>query len=510
MDVFSQINDWFQKMSPEARRRIMTWGVLGAGLLGLGFWWAFQPRWAALYSGLDPKDAGAVVEKLKEAKVPYRLTRGGAEIQVPDEKVYEQRLALAAAGLPQGQGQGYELLDKGNTFGLSEEAARLNSLRALQGELERTIMTLSGVEGARVHLVVPERRLFSRERPSASASVVLKVRPGRGLSDEEASGIVHLVSHAVEGLAPENVALLDTQGRQLADMAGGGGTGLGGRVAASARLERYLREKAQTLMDEALGVGVAMVRINADLDLSSATITRETFTAPDGKGLIRQQDSQSSNSGSTPVGGAPGKPSTLSVSSESPINQTSAGSANNSSSTNSSTRYELNRTIENVTQGGGALRKLSVTLMLKRNVPAADLAPLKEAVANAVGLDPKRGDSLAVVSVPASLVAEVPKEDPTMATRSRNAELLSMAKAAAPWAAALVITMAAYAAFGKVSKAISQSASSGDAHSQNHSGYPANTFGVGGHGQGLTQQEILELARKNPASAAQVLRRWMN
>ena len=220
-DYLRQLLDQFktawQRFSPLQKAIVAVVPVLlVAGLVALLFVTA-QPRYRTLYANLSAKDAGMLVEKLKEGQVPYRIAGDGKALEVPEEKLYETRLSLASQSLPIGGGVGFEVFDKSN-FGVTDFTQQINYQRALEGELSRTISHLSEVQQARVHLVMPKPELYSAKEKPASASVVLDLRENSQLKAEQVRGIVFLVSASVEGLDPKNVTLLDQRGRVLSDL----------------------------------------------------------------------------------------------------------------------------------------------------------------------------------------------------------------------------------------------------------------------------------------------------
>jgi flagellar M-ring protein FliF len=182
-----------------------------------------------LYANLASTDASSVIDWLKNQKIPYRLEDGGRAIHIPADKVYEARLNLAGSGLPQGGGVGFEIFDK-QSFGMTDFTQKINYQRALQGELSRTISTLAPVEGARVMLALPAKRLFKDQQKEATASVILKLAPGRQLNDSQVQGIIHLVAGSIEGLAAENINVIDANGNVLSKKTVG-------KAAASCHLE---------------------------------------------------------------------------------------------------------------------------------------------------------------------------------------------------------------------------------------------------------------------------------
>lgn len=209
-------------------KRWIVGGVLGLSILMFTLLIVFANRteYRPLFARLSGEDAGEIVRKLKEQKVPYRIEADGSAILVPADKVYELRLSLASEGLPQGGGVGFEIFDRKN-FGMTEFVQKLNYQRALQGELSRTISQLTGVEQARVHLAIPAKSLFKDEEKAPSASVVLKMKTAAPPRDSEVQGIVHLVASSVEGMDPDNVSVLDSRGKVLSRT---GGSDLNGKM----------------------------------------------------------------------------------------------------------------------------------------------------------------------------------------------------------------------------------------------------------------------------------------
>ncbi len=250
-------------------RRWMVVVVAVASILGFGALIALSNRvdYRPLFSNLNSEDAGEIVKKLKDQKVPYRIASDGKAILVPADKVYDLRLSLASDGLPQGGGVGFEIFDRKN-FGMTEFVQKLNYQRALQGELARTIMQIAGVEQARVHLAIPEKSLFKDNEKVPTASVVLKMKPGTILRDSEVQGIVHLVASSIEGMDPDQVTLLDSRGKILSRNSPSDATGrmTSTMMETQRSYERNLEDRLQSLLDRAVGEGKSVARVNATLD----------------------------------------------------------------------------------------------------------------------------------------------------------------------------------------------------------------------------------------------------
>lgn len=377
---------------PPARRR---WAALaGAGVaVALAVWsWATRPQFVPLYGRLDVEEAARVVEALQRAGVPYRLSGAGTTVEVPRDRVYAARLQLAAQGLPRSGGVGFELFDR-NNFGATELVQRVNLQRALAGELVRSIETLDAVESARVHLAIPEDRLFRDESTSPSASVVVALRPGASLSSGQVRAIRHLVASSVEGLSPERVTVVDTRGRLLSagqeDPSGVNTAQLGERE----QVEAALQQRVQTMLDQVLGPGRAIARVSAEVDFSRRQVEQESFL-PDRRAPTSEVTVEESYTGRGGV--PPGGPATVSVPSY--AQAPPAGSGSEYRRRESRTTYQVTRRVERAVSVGG-IRRLSVAVLVDRRVPQAAVQALESAVAASLGLDRRRGDVLVVQAV---------------------------------------------------------------------------------------------------------------
>lgn len=232
-----------------------------------------------LFANLSSEDAGEIVKKLKEQKVPYQITNDGKAILVPSDKVYDLRLAMASDGLPQGGGVGFEIFDRKN-FGVTEFVQKLNYQRALQGELSRTIAQLSGVEQARVHLVIPEKTIFKDNEKPATASVVLKMKANRMLSESEVQGISHLVASAIEGMDPDQVTVMDSRGKILSksNSSDPGNKMTSAMLETQRNYEKNLEDRLQSLLDKAVGTGKSVARVTAAFDFKQVKSMRKNTT----------------------------------------------------------------------------------------------------------------------------------------------------------------------------------------------------------------------------------------
>ena len=232
-----------------------------AGLIALALW-TQQPDMQVLFTNVNSEDAAAIIDKLKEAKTPYETTGGGATILVPSAQVHELRLQLATQGIPRGGGVGYEIFDR-TSIGMSDFVQKLNYRRALQGELARTIAQMPEVERARVHLAIPERRLFANEQDRARASVVVSLRNSLTLSKSQVQGVVHLVASSVEGLQARDVTVVDGHGLLLSSTAADETVGLSStQLEYQHTVEKDIETRVQSMLERIVGVNKAVVRVS--------------------------------------------------------------------------------------------------------------------------------------------------------------------------------------------------------------------------------------------------------
>lgn len=405
---------------PATKKILAIAGVAAAiAIIIVVMLWANQPVYHLLYSNLSPEDAGAIAEKLKELKVPYEINDGGA-IMVPEDKVHELRLILAGQGLPTGGGVGFEIFDR-TIIGMTDFVQKLNYRRALQGELARTISQLAEVEHARVHLAVPEKALFSEKKEQASASVVLKLRNRRTLSQNQVQGIVHLVASSVEGLNPQNITIVDTLGNVLSRPSEDPyGTHLTNyQVDYQRNLEKSLEERVQSMLERAVGPGKAVVRISSTVDFKQVETTEEKYD-PDNVAVRSEQRAQENSTGSsTTASGVPGVLSNLPGGrGENPqATGGKGGTSSQSNRTQETINYEVNKTINHILEPVGTLRRLSTAVLIDGNYEMVKGADGKEArkylprtdeeikkyteiIKKAIGYNEERGDQVEVVSIP--------------------------------------------------------------------------------------------------------------
>ncbi|MFV0439005.1 MAG: flagellar basal-body MS-ring/collar protein FliF [Desulfopila sp.] len=359
-----------------------------------------------LYANLSETDAGSVVNWLKSHRIPYNIKNGGKNIWVPADQLYETRLELAANGLPSGGGVGFEVFDN-QSFAITDYVQKVNYTRALQGELARTISSLEPVESTRVHLAIPEKRLFKDQQKQTTASVILTLVPGRTLNGAQVKGIRNMVAGSIPGLEPDNVKVIDSRGMVLeadepADKHKLLSTDM---LAFQQEVEHRLEMRAQTLLDKTMGLDRAMVRVSATIDFAKVEKTEELFDPEEP--VIRSEQVSQENSGPATSGGIPGVESNLQGA------QVAGGSGTPTSATTRTTNYEISKTVSKIVNPVGTVNQLSVSVLVADKeerdaegkttiVPrtADELNSIKNMISAALGLVTNRGDQINVISMP--------------------------------------------------------------------------------------------------------------
>ena len=357
-----------------------------------------------LFSNLSSEDAGSIVSKLKEKKIPYQLSDSGNSVMVPSDKVSELRLELASSGLPQGGGVGFEIFDN-KSLGVTEFVQQLNYQRALQGELSRTINCLDEIQHSRVHIVIPKKSLFAEDQTKPTASVILKLKSGRSLKPAQIDGIVHLVASSVEGLNPGDVMVVDGSGKVLSKMQDESRLGRlsNSQIEYQHNMEKEMTSRVQTMLEKVVGEGKAVVRISADLDFRVMEKMEEKYDPE--TPVIRSQQKQNESSGPARQSSAPapvtaaatqgGKSETKQEKSDEIIN------------------YEISKTVNKTVMPVGEVRKLSIAVLVDGNYvknakgeeeyqprSKKEITDLEDLVKKSAGFDPKREDQIVVTNIP--------------------------------------------------------------------------------------------------------------
>jgi len=392
-NLFGNVGTFIRAMSPS--QAIMLIGVIAGLIVGIFAIssWVGTINYSVLYSNLDPADAGEVTGYLSENKIPYELSGGGGTISVPSDKVYDVRISLASEGMPRSGNVGYSIFDQSN-LGMTEFLQNLNFRRALEGELMRTIVQLSDVDAARVHIVMPKERLFKEDKKETTASVVLKLRRPGILSSEQIAGITHLVASSVEGLQPDNITIIDQRGNMLSS--GAKTDPLAGLTATQLEVrkgvESYLERKAQTMLDGVVGPGKSIVRVNADLNFQQMEKTNELYD-PNNQVVRSEETTEQSASAS-----------------DKSDEEVKSSDENKVSTT--TTNYEINKSVEHIVNAIGDIQRISVAVLLDYNETqseesgvvyeprsADEMDRLTAIVRNAVGYDANRNDQIEVVNI---------------------------------------------------------------------------------------------------------------
>jgi len=365
---------------------------------------------ALLYSDLDQQDAGAIVQKLDALKIPYEVAPTGGMIRVPSEQVGKIRMQMASDGLPKGGSIGYEIFDQKEGFGTTSFVQNINHLRALEGELARTISTMNVIQTARVHLVLPQRELFSHNAQTATASVFLKTRGGVILTREQIAAIQNLIAAAVPQLQPTQISIVDDKGNLLArPTSGADGGASGNQDDMRTTFEQAQARKIEDLLAQTLGYGKVRAQVSAELDFDRVTTNSEIYD-PDSQ-VVRSTQTTSEDSKNS-EGGA----ETVSITNNLPGAANPAGTggneSNKSSKSEETVNYEINKTIRNQVRESGQVKKMSVAVAVDGTTTTGpdgkevyqprsqeEMDQIKALVRSAVDIDTTRGDTIEVVNL---------------------------------------------------------------------------------------------------------------
>lgn len=423
------MNDIFQIFKNLGPPKMAALGIVTIGLLGFFIYLATSlsaPNMALLYGELNANDSAVIVTKLQSLGVPYDSNLNGSEILVPANDVGRLRMIVASEGLPSGGTVGYDLFNDMDNFGTTNFLQNLNHVRALEGELARTISTLTPIQTSRVHLVLPKRELFNKQDQKATASVFLKIKPGVSLTKQQITAIQHLVATAVPQLMPKQISIIDDKGNLLAR--GGTDSEADDYLLTEAKdqklaIETRLTDTIENLLSRSLGYGKVRAEVNADVNFDRVTLNTETYD-PDGQ-VVRstqtveedtQNQSKEQNDASTVGNNLPAG---------------AAGAAAGNSSNEKTTRtqetvnYEITKTVTNKIQEIGHLNKLSVAVLVdgvyqtdangtKTYAPRSkeEMDKIETLVKSAIGFDAKRGDVVEVINMQFSTETDLPNVAP--------------------------------------------------------------------------------------------------
>ncbi len=539
----------WRRLSVNQRVGLLAGLAALVALLVVSLMWARVQSYQVLYTNLSQADGGSVIAELQKLGVPYRITDAGNVIQVPTEQVYATRMKLAAQGLPKGAGVGFEALDH-EPMGTSQFVERVTYQRALEGSLARTIESLSAVQSAIVHLAIPKPSVFLDQEQKPSASVLLKLYPGRVLSSSQVAGIVHLVASGVAGMSDKQVNVVDQDG----DLLTAGEQQASGiqpsQLAYRNEVEQQYRRQIESILSPLVGSNGVRVAVSADLDFGKT----ETSSVIYGQShlLSRQAQTQNSTGNANLPAGVPGAltnqppggvlaPFTVGSASQpltpqqfqqlTPSLKTLAPTAASSSAT---TNYDVDQTVSHTQQPVGSVRRISVAVLINDRaasggaaakphpMSAQQLAQVRQLVQDAIGYDPKRGDQVSVVSMPFGSAGPEAAALPWW----RSPLLWDSARAAVPYLLALVFGLLIYRAVRRLASPGRLQSVSGEA------GEPDEDEGEGQGGQapraargggGELEPDVVqlsntfendaavsrELVKQDPRRAAQVVKEWL-
>jgi flagellar M-ring protein FliF len=524
----SQLREIWKQLGLNQRVTVVVAGFAILGALAAVVAWSGRADYTLLYGRLEAAESGKVIASLDEAKIPYKVSGSGASISVPTDKVHQVRMQLAAKGIPRGgEGVGFEIFDKPN-FGISDFVQRANYLRAVQGELSRTISQVDMVESARVMVVMPENRLLVDSAKRPTASVFVKVRGNAQLPPQTVAAIRFLVSNAVEGLNSNSVSVVDNLGNVLSENNDDNSiTGLTTtQLAARKNLEQYFAKKAEGMLEKALGPGQAIVRVSADINFDTITKTEEVFD-PDGQvvktSVVDDETTDTttmSENAAAKVDPATGETNSVASASPGTSNRTKKKTVNN--------QYEINKTTSTLAQAAGGVRNLTAAVFIAAQVTGTgtnrttlqrspqELEKLKRIVQGALGIKETTENPNQVT------LEEMTFNDQQMVDLNQKFEVqqkrelwMEIASRSAYPLLGLIVIAFFWRAFKKtpnenipIGIPLGQSEMDSTAFPVNGNGFP----GRGRNGQpGVVTVDVLnQLIRENPENMTQAIRGWMN
>ena len=548
----------FAALEQGQRMRLVLGAALFVAIAIIGMVMGRQSDWRVLYSSLSDKDGGAVIAQLSTLNIPYKYTEGGGAILVPADRVHDVRLKMAAAGLPKGQTSGFETMDS-NRFGMTQFQERLSFQRGLEGELTRSIQSLSSVANARVHLALPNQNGFFREQQKPSASILLTLHPGHALDRTQVAGIVHLVASSVPEMNPAAVSVLDDSGKLLSQSPDTAGSVDATQLQYVQQMEQTYSRRILDILEPVVGKGNVKAQVTAELDFSQSESTTETHKpnqTPDSSAVRSQQMVESSNGGTaSPPSGIPGATTNQPPSPPAaPINGQpqqlaangqgagGAAGAGGSSKKESIINYEVDKTVKVVKGATGVVKRVNAAVVLNNQSVTDDKGkttstPLTEAqlermtalVREAVGFNKDRGDSVNLMNAAFAKVADESADIPLW----RQPQMLETARSFA-WplgtlalAALVLLGVIRPALRGLTQPAALSTTELGGGGGGDAGGLQLDALeaeqpdrpalagpGSANDGQVTEAEQRLEDARKltrdNPAAVANIVKSWIN
>ncbi|EYE88798.1 flagellar M-ring protein FliF [Fervidicella metallireducens AeB] len=389
-EYFKTLKEKWNNLSKKKRIVIilLTSGIIFSSIIL--FVYLNRVTYATLFSNLEPQDSEKIITKLNEDKIQYKIK--GNSILVPEEKVDELRMTVLSDGYMPSSGKGFELFDEGK-FGVTDSEARIMYQRALEGELARTIESFEEVEKARVHLVMPQETVFTRDTDKATASVTLKLKATNTLSPEQVKAIVALVSGSVKNLPKENVEVIDSNMNLLSenlfnDISPTGTVSALKQQEYEKQFENGLQNDLKKMLENVFGAGRVSVKVNADLDFDSKEITTIKY---DKDSIVRSQHKIKENA-SDSLGKDTGNSPIDNNTSNNIVN--SGNQSSNSNREEETTNYEIGETKENVVKAPGEVRRMTVSVVIDGNLSFEEKQSIQNIVAAATGYNQERGDTI--------------------------------------------------------------------------------------------------------------------
>ncbi|WP_415798230.1 flagellar basal-body MS-ring/collar protein FliF [Comamonas aquatilis] len=545
-----------QRWNALDRAQRLRWGALAAlvavGLVAAAVFYR-QPDYKLLFSNLSDKDGGAIVAQLSQLNVPYQYSEGGGAIMIPADRVHDVRLKLATQGLPKGSVTGFELMEN-SKFGITQFQERLNFQRGLEGELTRSILALSAVQSARVHLALPNQNGFFREQQKPSASVLLSLHPGRVLDRTQLAGIVHLVASSVPEMQPEAVSVLDDSGKLLSQSPDSSGNSLDmQQLNYTQQIEQQYVRRILEILEPVVGKNNVKAQVSAEMDFSQTEQTSEQHRpnqAADGGAIRSQQVVESLNDAKPPMptgvpGAASNQPppnSTAPINGANPAPQAADGQQGQSrgqgnGKRESITNYEVDKTVR-VTRGGssGAIKRLTAAVVVNaplavpagtdaataataaaatsglRALSAQQQEQLLTLVKQTVGFSTDRGDSVNLVSAPFVDVVAAPVELPLW----KDPEMQAMAKdlgvpiALALFGALVLLGLVRPLLKGRGGEQAGLRIDAIEGELVERPALPAPAADPSASKEGARMEQARLLAKQNPIAVANIVKTWIN
>lgn len=545
---FTAMMRGFNELPPQRKFGLMIAVAAVIAIFVGALMWAQTPDYRVLYGNLGDRDGGAVIDSLQKQNIPYKMGEGGT-ILVPSGMVYEARLKLASQGLPKGGSVGFELMDN-QKFGITQFQENVNYQRALEGEITRTIETISTVQGARVHLAIPKPTVFVRDQQKPSASILVSLYPGRALDKAQVAGIVHLVASSVPEMPPGNVTVIDQNGTMLSSN-NDQGTVLGldsSQLEYLHQVEQSYARRIESIISPITGVDNIRAQVAADLDFSFTEQTAETYKpnpSPEQSSIRSQQTAETSDNNG---GGPAGVPGALSNqppgAATAPINapggrtpagnnaaQTAAGGG--SSHKESTTNFELDKTISHTKLPVGSVKRLSVAVVVNNKairdkkgkvtylpLTKDEVAQVYNLAKEAMGFNQARGDTLNVVNAPFNLAEG---EEVESAPIWKDPAMVSLAKDVVKWLVIAGLLM--YLVLGVLKPMVGELSAIGSAKmmraegpqgggdrfsATDEEGGDVVTIGRRTHSYEEDLKLVKDMAKQEPKIVANVVKDWVN